>query len=181
MEKQYFSYNEIHTTIQNLSKKVQESGFDPDIILAIGSGGLISGRILKTFLGKPLYVVSISYYDDLEDGTGVPKLKPLVQQWLDKPTEQLKGKKVLIVDEVDDTRKTLQVCCELVLAYEPAELGLLVLHNKLKEKVGRLPEKLHYYFAGLELPPHLWAVYPWEVEGCIKEHSTLADKMLTEN
>ncbi len=41
MEKHRFTYQEIHRTAHDMSEKVRASGFDPDVIVAIGSGGFI--------------------------------------------------------------------------------------------------------------------------------------------
>ena len=46
--KYFLSYEEIHHTIRALSRKIKDDGFDPDVIVAIGTGGFIPARILKT-------------------------------------------------------------------------------------------------------------------------------------
>jgi len=57
MEKYYFTYEDIHRTAKSIADRVEASGFEPDIIVAIGSGGFIPARILRTFLGKPILAV----------------------------------------------------------------------------------------------------------------------------
>ncbi len=58
----YVSYNSVHKLVKKLSKELLESGYDPDVIVAIGSGGYIPARIIKTFINRPIYAVGISYY-----------------------------------------------------------------------------------------------------------------------
>ena len=58
MDKYYYEYNTIHREIQNKAQVIKNS-FNPDIILAIGGGGLIPARILRTFINKPIYVISV--------------------------------------------------------------------------------------------------------------------------
>ncbi|MFH1573758.1 MAG: phosphoribosyltransferase family protein, partial [Acidobacteriota bacterium] len=95
LDKIYFSYNEIHNTVKALAEKVLSSGFEPDIMVAIGTGGFIPARILKTFLRKPLLTVGIVLYD--EDNR--PKESPMVLQWIDEGEKKLTGKRILLIDE----------------------------------------------------------------------------------
>lgn len=85
--------------------------------------------------------------------------------------ESLKGKHVLVVDEVDDSRVTLQFCLEQLQKENFASLGVAVLHEKIKEKKGTLPPNIAY-FSGL-VTPDWWINYPWDADD-INEHNALA-------
>ena len=101
--------------------------------------------------------------------------------------ESIIGKNVLIVDEVDDTRTTLEYAVkELEKDVEVArqKLGkegkttfsIFVLHNKDKEKKGHLPEDMlsqNRYLAAVTVPD-VWICYPWEATD-IDEHDKLAE------
>lgn len=156
-EKIFFSYNQIHNTIQGLSKQILDSGFEPDLIVAIGTGGFIPARIIKTYLDKPILTVGLKLYDE----NNMPKEAPEKIQWIDEVEKKLKGKKVLLVDEVDDSRVTLEYCLRELLDDEPEEIAVAVLHNKNKEKRGSIPEEIKLYFYGEELPDK-WICYPWD-------------------
>lgn len=171
-EKFYVSYNTVHTLIKELAQKIINSDFDPDVIVAIGSGGFIPARIIKTFINRPIYAVGISYY-------GVDKkhkTHPTKIQWIDEVQEQLKGKKVLLIDEVDDTRATLGYCVRELLEYNPDEIAVLVLHNKLKEKDADFPKEIKRYYPALEIED-VWIKYPWDAED-IEEHTEKEKAML---
>jgi hypoxanthine phosphoribosyltransferase len=86
------------------------------------------------------------------------------------------GKNVLIVDEVDDTRTTLEYAVrELQKDVETAQqklgrsdekttFSIFVLHNKDKEKKGHLPSDMldeNRYLAAVTTPD-VWICYPWE-------------------
>ena len=60
--KYFLSYEHIHLSVQALAARIAASGFDPDLIVAIGTGGFIPARILKTYMKKPILTVGISYY-----------------------------------------------------------------------------------------------------------------------
>ncbi len=155
----YFSYAQIHRTVKALAKMVEQSGYSPDIMVAIGSGGYIPARILKTFLHKPIFAVGISYY-----GTdNKPSITPQTIQWIDEVEKKLSGKNVLLVDEVDDSRVTLEYCLRELLRHGPKEIAVAVLHNKIKEKRGRLPDEIKNYFSG-EVLEDRWICYPWDAD-----------------
>jgi hypoxanthine phosphoribosyltransferase len=167
-EKYYITYNTIHKTVKRLAKEVQASGFDPDVTVAIGTGGFIPARILKTYLKKPIFTVGIRYYD--EDNK--PKDKPQTIQWIDEVEKKLEGKKILLVDEVDDSRTTLEYCLKELLHHRPKEIAVMVLHNKRKTKRGTFPEEIRHYFVGEEVDD-TWICYPWDAVD-IDLHDTMA-------
>jgi uncharacterized protein len=58
-QKQYFSYRHIHRTVKELARRVIDDGYNPDVIVAIGTGGFIPARILKTFINRPILTVGL--------------------------------------------------------------------------------------------------------------------------
>lgn len=173
-DKIYVSYNTVHKLVKKLAAQVTDSGFDPDVIVAIGSGGFIPARILKTFINRPIYAVGISYYNvDRKHRTHPTKI-----QWIDAVSQELRGKKVLLIDEVDDSRVTLAYCIGELLKYEPHEIAVLVLHNKLKEKDLEFPKEIQRYFPAEEVED-LWIKYPWDADD-IEVHDAAEKAMLEE-
>ena len=155
--KVYCTYELIHLICKNNVDNII-SDFNPDIILAIGGGGLIPGRILRSGLNKPIYVISLSSYND---ETNINESKIIVSQWCD--FTELKNKKILIVDEVDDTRGTLAFLVNKLKNEENItkdNLGVFVIHNKKKEKVCNDLD-IKYYKSGIDIEDK-WIVYPWE-------------------
>jgi len=167
-EKLYVTYSDVHKLVKELAGKIKATGFDPDVIVAIGSGGFIPARILKTFINRPIFAVGISYY-------GVDRKHrdhPQKIQWIDEVQQSLKGKKILLIDEVDDTRATLAYCVGELLKYKPEEIAILILHNKLKQKDANFPPEITKYFPGKEIKD-VWIKYPWDAED-IDEQDRLA-------
>jgi uncharacterized protein len=167
-KKIHLSYNTIHKTVQKLAAEIAESGFDPDVIVAIGTGGFIPARILKTFIDRPILTVGIRYYD----ANNQPMESPRKIQWIDEVEKKLADKKILLVDEVDDSRTTLEYCLRELLSHRPAEIAVAVLHNKRKEKRGSIPAEVSGYYCG-ENFDDLWIVYPWDADN-IDDHDTRA-------
>ena len=156
----YFSYAQIASAVSRCVPEVE--AFAPDVFVAIGGGGFIPARMLRTEVKKPILAISLELYDD---ATKTANETVLRKQWFDETPGTfgalVRGRRVLIVDEVDDTRATLQYAVEeLVRTNAPAAVGVLVVHNKLKPKKGVLPKNVTY-IAGEETPPQ-WNCYPWD-------------------
>ncbi len=156
-DRYYFTYADIHETMRRLAEQLEQSSFTPDVIVAIGTGGFIPARILRTYIKKPILTVGLAYYDADNKPTGIPQKV----QWIDEVQQKLEGKRVLLVDEVDDSRATLEYCLRELLASRPLEVAVMVLHNKRKPKRGSLPPEIRHYWAGEELEDH-WICYPWD-------------------
>eukprot|EP01118_Nematostelium_gracile_P007680 TRINITY_DN2512_c0_g1_i1.p1 TRINITY_DN2512_c0_g1~~TRINITY_DN2512_c0_g1_i1.p1 ORF type:complete len:174 (-),score=57.31 TRINITY_DN2512_c0_g1_i1:34-555(-) len=165
-EKKYFSYNQIHNLVKSVAEKITSSGDHYDLILAIGGGGFIPARILRTYIKKPILAVGLMLYTPEDKPTD----KPSVVQWLDEQNLQsVKNKNVLIVDEVDDTRATLEHCVQKLNAEGVNQIGIMIIHNKKKEKKGKLSEDiLKHYYAASEIEDQ-WVVYPWDASS-IEDH-----------
>jgi uncharacterized protein len=167
-EKIYFSYAKIHNTVKLLSEKILASGYKADVIVAIGTGGFIPARILKTYIKLPILTVGLKLYD--ENNNPAPRPKKI--QWIDEVEQKITGKRVLLVDEVDDSRITLEYCLRELLRHDPEEIAVAVIHNKLKEKKGQYPREISRIFFGEDIEDH-WVVYPWDVKDII-DHEKMA-------
>jgi hypoxanthine phosphoribosyltransferase len=156
-----FTYNDIHLLVEKSVPMINQ--FKPDYIIAIGTGGFIPARILRKHVKVPFYAVIVKLYDDVTDQMGQV---PEKIQWLsDAQMASLHGKNVLIVDEVDDTRKTLAYCCREIKHAGPAKVGVFVVHNKNKKKDDKLDDDV-IYMPGDTLPDK-WIIYPWEADDII--------------
>ncbi len=168
-EKLYFSYNKIHDTVKTLSNKIIEDAYEPELMVAIGSGGFIPARMMKTFIEIPILTVGVKYYTD-----GAETLdEPCKIQWIDDATKKLEGKKILLVDEVDDTRATLEYCIKELLSHNPKEIAVAVIHQKEKPKKGIIPSEVKRYYAG-QILDDAWCCYPWDAKD-IFEHERLSN------
>lgn len=183
--KMYITYNNIHQLCQETSGKIK--AFKPDLIIAIGGGGFIPARMLRTFLKEPgqpnirIMAIILSLYEDINTvGSQVEQVGTQVvrTQWIDYAQSKvdLVNKNILIIDEVDDTRTTLHYAVSELqkdVAEQAAakgvdasntKFGIFVLHDKDKPKKADLPDeimKTGRYFAARTVPD-CWIAYPWE-------------------
>lgn len=161
--------------------------FKPNLMIAIGGGGYVPARILRSFLKRegspniPIQAIGLSLYESLGTDSQIetPGTKVTRTQWLDLSSLEMAnliGKDVLIVDEVDDTRTTLEYAVKELekdvataakqsgRGNESTNFSIFVLHNKDKEKKGHLPDammKEGRYLAARTVGD-VWINYPWE-------------------
>lgn len=181
--------------------------FKPQLMVAIGGGGYVPARILRSFLKKPgapnipIQAIGLSLYESLgtsdtdptsptppDSDVEIPRHQVTRTQWLDFSSLSLSnliGKSILIVDEVDDTRTTLEYAVrELQKDVEQAQrsagrehektsFAVFVLHNKEKAKKGVLADDVLKRYLAARTVGDVWICYPWEA-GDIEEHDRLA-------
>lgn len=118
-----FRLSQVHKLCQQSADKLL-ADFQPQLMIAIGGGGYVPARILRSFLKRtgspniPIQAIGLSLYESLggeDEADGeveIPGTKVTRTQWLDLSSlgemANLVGKRILIVDEVDDTRTTLE-------------------------------------------------------------------------
>ena len=146
MLKIYFTIEEMINLIKNISLQLNNSTFDPDVIISINRGGCIPGIYLSHYLDKPHEVINIELRDS--------KLKPD----LISITEKIKQfNSVLIIDDINDSGKTIGVIRDLS-KHLSTNIHFAVLINKSESK-----SKVEYY--GKMVNNKLldnWYVFPWE-------------------
>lgn len=144
------TWNRFHALARRLARQVRDSGYRPDIIVAIGRGGYMPARILSDFLGlMDLATFKIEHYA----GPRISKT-PVIRYPL---TADVSGKRVLLVDDVSDSGDTFNVAIDHVRSRgEPVELRTAVLHHKTVSRYR--PD----YFA-TRVVKWRWIIYPWAV------------------
>jgi hypoxanthine phosphoribosyltransferase len=146
------SNDEIYDMSLKLADKIIESGYKPDLIIAIARGGFTPARLVADFLEhQKLTSFEIKYYEAFEGRVGEKHGgKPHVEFPLNL---DLKGKKVLIVDDVADSGKSLVSAVEHIEEFNPMEIRTAVLYVK--------PTSIF-------TPDHhvaetsAWIIFPWE-------------------
>ncbi|MCC6022034.1 MAG: phosphoribosyltransferase [Desulfurococcaceae archaeon] len=141
------SWNDIMSLTIKLSFKLIESNYLPDTLVGILRGGWIITRLLSDFLSiDSVDVVGVKFYKGVEERHEKPVVThPLISD--------VSGKKVLIVDDVADSGRTLQTAVELVQLYNPKEVRTASLYVKPWSVI--VPD---YYVSKTDA----WIVFPWE-------------------
>lgn len=145
-----------------LAKRIIQSGFRPEVIVAIGRGGYMPARILSDLLGlMDLTSFKIEHYR----GPGKPS-RAAIRYPL---SADLSGKRVLLVDDVTDSGETFLLAIEhLEQSGPPDEIRTAVLDHKTVSTYQ--PD----YFAR-RIVKWRWLTYPWAIEEDIRG---LLDRMV---
>jgi hypothetical protein len=149
----YLSWGDVQRLSETLADSVTASGFQPDVIVAVSRGGFDPARILSDQLGvRMLASLQVVYYSGVNEKSDAPEvLYPL--------NADVRGLKVLVVDDVADSGNSLRLVKEYVEGLGAVEVRVATLHHK-PWSVFR-PD----YFAE---DVDKWVIYPWEVRESIQ-------------
>lgn len=146
------SWTKIEKMCKLLAKKI--SSFRPDWIIGISRGGLIPARLLSDHLNiHNISVIRIEFYKSIKQTKDFPTISQPLQV-------NVKGKKVLIVDDIADTGRSLAVAKDHVKRAGAYEVKIAVLHSKPKSMI-----KPDFYIENA----NAWIIYPWEKEETERE------------
>ena len=110
---------------RSLATMVAESGWIPDLVVAVARGGLTVGGALSYALGvKNCGAINVEFYTGVDSRLDVPVVLPPSLNLVD-----VTDLRVLIADDVADTGHTLRLVQE-VLAQHVAEARTAVLYHK---------------------------------------------------
>lgn len=148
------TWNRIYGMLLNLAEKIRKNGFKPDVIVGVSRGGWPPARVLSDLLDNPnLANVKAEFYLGVAETKGEPTLTQPV-------SVAVAGKKVLIVDEVADTGKSLKLVKEHVIKEGAAEVKVATVYYKPWSII--MPD---YY----EKETSRWVVFPWEIKETVRK------------
>ena len=156
MESEYEvpSWNQIYDMLQVQAQKIQSSHYKPDIIVGVARGGLAPARILMDLLEtRDFAIIQIEYYQ----GINQPGTQPILKQCLNT---DLSSKKALLVDDVSDGGKSLQLAKKHLKEKGAVEVKIATLYIK--------PQTItpsDYY----EKQTRRWIVFPWDIKETIRK------------
>jgi hypoxanthine phosphoribosyltransferase len=159
------NWDYIYDLCREVANDVKASGYEPDMIIALARGGWFAGRVLCDFLGlDDLSSLKIEHYI----GTALTGDEPIIKYPLaDKAVE---GKKVLIVDDITDTGKSMEYSKEYISKQNPKEIRTATLQYLDSSTFD--PD-----YCGERLEEWAWVVYPWNfMEDMLNLISTMMGK-----
>ncbi|MDO5652909.1 MAG: phosphoribosyltransferase family protein [Brachymonas sp.] len=112
----YVSHEKYHQLIEQLALMVHHSGWKFDTILCLARGGMRPGDVLSRIFDVPLAIMSTSSYRD-DHGTKQGHLD--IAHYITTPKGQIAGR-VLLVDDLADSGKTLHAVMDMLRAKYPA-------------------------------------------------------------
>ncbi|GIG28041.1 phosphoribosyltransferase [Cellulomonas marina] len=146
-DREVMTYEVFGEAARAVAQAVVDSGYDPDIVVAVARGGLPAGGAVAYALGtKAVGTLNVEFYTGVDQRLPDPVLLPPL---LD--TAALKGHRALVVDDVADTGETLALVREL-MAQHCDEVRTAVLYAKSRSVID--PD---YVWKRTDL----WITFPW--------------------
>ena len=148
------SWSQICGLLMKLAESVRKSGFEADVIVGVSRGGWIPAQIMSNLLENPrLATVTAEHYV----GIAETKHEPTITQPV---SLQVKGKKVLVVDDVADTGETLKLVKQHLNRQGASEIRFATIYYKPWSVI--VPD---YH----EKETRRWIIFPWERKEAVKE------------
>ena len=141
-----YAIDEMHVAIIRIIEQMNDSNWMPEIILSINRGGCIPGIYLSHKIEIPHKVIDIQ----LRDSSVSPNFSVLNDCLA-------KYKKLLIVDDINDSGNTLKLIKDHSVKNE-SEIRFAALINNIKSKI-----KIDYQGQLIDKSKNpVWYVFPWE-------------------
>jgi hypoxanthine phosphoribosyltransferase len=144
---EYLTWERFLKISEKTAEKMNLAKYRPDFIVSLARGGWVFGRVLCDYLNvTDLVSLKVEHWGMTATPDGEAKIK--------YPFDiDLTGRKVLIVDDISDTGKSLKVATEYIKKMNPADIKTTTL----------------FYLTGSSFKPDFygeemtwrWVVFPW--------------------
>jgi hypoxanthine phosphoribosyltransferase len=149
-DRETMTWTEFGEASRSLAQQVADSGFRPDLVLAIARGGLtVAGALAYALSVKNCFTMNVEFYTGVDERIDVPVMLPPMLDLVD-----IAGLKVLVADDVADTGMTLQLVHK-VIDDEVGEARCAVLYQKPRSVID-----CEYVFRRTDR----WINFPWSTE-----------------
>ena len=146
------SWERLETDCFKLAEEIEEAGLGLERIVAISRGGLVVARLFSDFLKLPISSFTIVSYVSVGK-TGKPKV-------VEELGVEIRGERVLLVDEIVDHGTTLTKAQKYLKGFGPKQVWTAVPYIKPWSKV--VPD---FWRAKTDR----WVVFPYEVRETIED------------
>ena len=135
---------------RELAQQIVDSGYEPEIIIAVARGGLLPAGALSYTMGVKLSdAINVEFYTDVAETLPDPVLlEPLLD------IESISERRLLVVDDVADSGRTLHLVLDLLKTHG-AEVRSAVLYGKSRSEIA--PDYVWKHTDD-------WIVFPWSAE-----------------
>ena len=155
---------EINVRVKEMAEEInahyQNIGADELIVIGILRGAVILMVDLIRYLDLPLKIdfMSISSYGSGTESSGNVRV-------LKDAAEDIRGKHVLIVEDIVDTGNTLQCLLQMLMAREPASLKVCA----LLDKPARRRVDIKADFSGFDIPDEFVVGYGLDFDSLYRD------------
>ncbi|WP_106507287.1 phosphoribosyltransferase [Brachybacterium timonense] len=108
--KEVLTWDTFGQSSRELAQQIVDSGYTPEIVIAVARGGLLPAGALSYALGVKLAdAINVEFYTDVHETLPDPVL---LAPMLD--VDAIRGKRLLVVDDVADSGRTLALVLDLL-------------------------------------------------------------------
>lgn len=148
-------WNYAYDLCRDASVVIKAEGYKPEVMVGVARGGLFLARMLcDFFLLKDLFSVKMEHWGITATITGGAKLKYGLDE---KARELIRGKRVIIADDITDTGESLNLAVEYVKSMGAKDVKTATMQHKTSS--GFVPD-----FYGELIRDWKWVVYPWSIQ-----------------
>ena len=124
-EREHLTWEAFGEAARDLARSVLADGFAPEVVVAIARGGLLPAGAIAYALGvKSCGALNVEFYTGIGTVLDAPEVLPPA---LD--IDFLEGRRVLLVDDVADSGRTLALAVDLLRARD-ADVRSVTLYTK---------------------------------------------------
>ena len=153
-EREVLTWERFGQAARELAEQVVTANYRPEVIIAIARGGMLPAGALAYVLGVKLAdAINVEFYTDVAQTLPDPVL---LAPMLD--TESITGRPLLVVDDVVDTGRTMQLVLKLLRGFG-AQVRSAVLYAKPSTVV-----RPDFVWATTSK----WIVFPWSAQPTIE-------------
>jgi uncharacterized protein len=148
------TWSQIYLMLLHQACRIQSSGFKPDVLVGVSRGGWVPARILSDLLENGcLASVKVECYTAIGETAESPRLTQEL-------TVDVAGKRVLVVDEVADTGRSLKLALQHIQNRNALQVKTAVLYQKPQST-----QKPDF----CEKTTARWVVFPWELKETVRK------------
>ena len=96
MKKVYYTWQDVEYQTQEILRQLQRDAWIPDYVVGLTRGGLVPATLISQYLAVPMETLKVQLRDGGESESNL---------WMAE--DAFEGKKILIVDDINDTGATL--------------------------------------------------------------------------
>jgi uncharacterized protein len=155
VEREVLTWEAFGNATRELARSILADGFVPDVVVAIARGGLLPAGAIAYGLGvKHCGALNVEFYTGVGTVLDAPEvLRPALD------VDYLQGRRVLLVDDVADSGRTLALAVDL-LRERGADMRSVTIYTKPATVIQ--PD---YSWKQTDL----WIDFPWSAQGSVIE------------
>ncbi|MET0297520.1 MAG: phosphoribosyltransferase [Microbacterium sp.] len=156
-EREVLTWEAFGEASRDIARAIVADGFEPEVVVAIARGGLLPAGAIAYGLGvKNCGAINVEFYTGIGTVLDAPEVLPpaLDMTYLD-------GRRVLLVDDVADSGRTLALAVRL-LRDSGADVRSATIYTKPTTVIQ--PD---YAFKDTAL----WIDFPWSAQGSVLDES----------